>query len=94
MIKVENLEKSFSGQAALRPVSIAFKPAATTVLIGPSGCGKSTLLKMLLGLIEPDSGQVEINEVILTHDRLATGTAIEFYRQGWTSPAAWVFPHF
>ena len=68
MITVENLGKSFSGQAALRPVSIAFKPAATTVLIGPSGCGKSTLLKMLLGLIEPDSGQVRINEVVLTRD--------------------------
>jgi osmoprotectant transport system ATP-binding protein len=33
----------------------------TTVLIGPSGCGKSTLLRLIIGLVEPDSGAITFN---------------------------------
>ena len=34
------------------------EPGETTVLIGPSGCGKSTMLRLMIGLIEPDQGEV------------------------------------
>jgi len=40
------------------------------VLIGPSGCGKSTLLRILIKLIDPDSGMVTINGKILTSDNV------------------------
>jgi osmoprotectant transport system ATP-binding protein len=38
-----------------------FKVGETSVLIGPSGCGKSTLLRLIIGLIQPDSGSIEID---------------------------------
>src|SRR5205823_14921783 len=40
------------------PTTLRLERGRTTVLIGPSGCGKSTLLRIMIGLIEPDEGQV------------------------------------
>ncbi len=66
MISVENISKTFGGQAALLPTTLTFQTRATTVLIGPSGCGKSTLLRLIAGLISYDSGRIAINGVGLT----------------------------
>jgi ABC-type Mn2+/Zn2+ transport system ATPase subunit len=45
---------------ALEGVSFAVAPGSFTALIGPNGAGKSTLLRILLGLLRPDRGEVEI----------------------------------
>jgi len=66
MIFAENVSKTYAGQAALAPTTLALTPGKTTVLIGPSGCGKSTLLRVLIGLITPDAGRVVIGETPLT----------------------------
>lgn len=63
MIAVENVSKTYGSQVALAPVTLAFAPGTTTVLIGPSGCGKSTLLRLLVGLIRPESGRVMFDGV-------------------------------
>ena len=66
MNSVENVSKSYGGTIALAPTSLSFAPGTTTVLIGPSGCGKSTLLRLMVGLINPDSVQVILDDGLLT----------------------------
>src|SRR6188768_1765376 len=58
MLELINVAKSFGGTQVLRPTTLRLEAGRTTVLIGPSGCGKSTLLRLMIGLIEPDQGQV------------------------------------
>ncbi len=62
MIEVRNLKKSFGTHAAsLDGVTFKVETGETVVIIGRSGCGKSILLKNIIGLIQPDSGEVLIN---------------------------------
>ena len=46
---------------ALRDLSLDVKGGESVCVVGPSGCGKSSLLRMICGLIQPSSGQVEID---------------------------------
>jgi osmoprotectant transport system ATP-binding protein len=58
MIELINVAKSFGNLQVLQPTILRLEPGKTTVLIGPSGCGKSTILRLMIGLIEPDQGEV------------------------------------
>ena len=58
MIKVENLNKSFDGVQVLKDISVTYEPGKCNMLIGASGSGKTVLLKNLIGLMEPDSGEI------------------------------------
>jgi osmoprotectant transport system ATP-binding protein len=69
-IILDNISKLFSSNEALRDINLEIESKKTTVLIGPSGCGKSTLIRILTGLIKSDSGQVYIDDQILTTSSL------------------------
>lgn len=58
MIKVENIYKSFDGKAVLKDISVEYEPGRCNMIIGASGSGKTVLLKNLIGLMEPDSGEI------------------------------------
>src|SRR5213596_792596 len=61
MIEVRDLFKSFGPQAVLNGVSLRIEKGESVVIIGRSGGGKSVLLKHLIGLLQPNSGQVLID---------------------------------
>jgi phospholipid/cholesterol/gamma-HCH transport system ATP-binding protein len=58
MIKVDRISKSFDKNEVLSGVSAIFYEAKTNLIIGRSGSGKTVLLKCLIGLFEPDSGEI------------------------------------
>lgn len=60
MIRLHNVSKSFGDLLVLDDVSLEFPPGETTAIIGPSGVGKSVTLKLIVGLLRPDAGQIEV----------------------------------
>jgi ATP-binding cassette subfamily B protein len=56
-----------SNRNALENISFETEKGQTIAFVGPSGSGKTTLVKLLVGLYNPDSGQVLYNEVSSTH---------------------------
>ena len=61
MIEVRHLEKRFAGQTVLDDVSFQIENGESVAIIGRSGIGKSVLLKHLIGLLQPDKGEVLID---------------------------------
>ena len=61
MIEIRDIHKSFGENAVLRGVDLRVERGSSMVVIGGSGTGKSVLLKCILGLVRPDSGQIEID---------------------------------
>lgn len=59
-IRFRNVFKSYDGEVVLRDFCMEVRERETKVVLGGSGSGKTTILKMVLGLVRPDSGQVEV----------------------------------
>jgi phospholipid/cholesterol/gamma-HCH transport system ATP-binding protein len=66
MIRLERVRKRFGTHEVLRGVNLSIRSGRTLALLGPSGVGKSVLLKTVIGLLEPDEGEVWVGEVELT----------------------------
>ena len=60
-IKVQNLTKEFDGRKVLDNISFTVEKGEILSIVGFSGSGKSTILKILCGLLEPDSGTIDID---------------------------------
>ncbi|WP_405045395.1 ABC transporter ATP-binding protein [Paenibacillus sp. TAB 01] len=68
-IECRNLSFRYEGSAgayALRGIQLHIRPKEMTAIVGPSGAGKSTLVDILMGLLQPESGQVMIDGQPLT----------------------------
>lgn len=61
MLKLQNVKKSFDGKEVLKDISIEVGDGEIVSILGPSGCGKTTLLNIILGLTNPDSGEINFN---------------------------------
>ena len=62
MIEIKDIKKSFNGKDVLNGISGTFEAGKCNLIIGSSGTGKSVLLKNIVGLIQPDSGQILYND--------------------------------
>jgi len=62
MIRLENVHKTFGSNAVLRGVDLHVPKGESMVVIGGSGTGKSVLIKSVLGLVQPDSGTITVND--------------------------------
>ena len=60
LIRVSGLEKRYGVRTVLRGISFELPAAGALVVTGPNGSGKTTLLRMLVGLVAPTRGSVEV----------------------------------
>ena len=90
MIKFRAVTKEFDkGSPALVDINLEIAARQTTVLIGPSGCGKSTLLRLIIGLLEPTRGDVEV-----ASRRVTRAEILDLRRRfGYVIQDGGLFPH-
>jgi NitT/TauT family transport system ATP-binding protein len=60
-LAVSRLSVSFDNVVAVHDVNLTVQQGEFVALLGPSGCGKSTLLNAIVGLVEPDAGEICLN---------------------------------
>ncbi len=65
LIEFVRVKKAFGTKVVLDEVSCSFYEGQITTIIGKSGVGKSVFLKHIVGLLEPDSGEIRVNGVPL-----------------------------
>ncbi len=66
-IQLQGVTKSFGDNHVLKGVDLDIGTGQSLVLIGPSASGKTLILKLILGLVEPDSGRILIDGEDVTH---------------------------
>lgn len=88
-MRLAGVSKRFGSNVALAPTELAFERGKTTVLIGPSGCGKSTVLRLIVGLLQPDSGTVSIDGETVGENNIAMLRR----RMGYVIQEGGLFPH-
>ena len=76
MIKTRDLVHRYGDEAALDGVSTRIDDGEFVVLAGPNGSGKTTLVRHFNGLLEPDSGTVEVDETDVFADLVAARTEV------------------
>ena len=89
LVQLAGVSKTFGDAPAVHATDLSVERGKTTVLIGPSGCGKSTLLRLIIGLLEPDAGQIQFDGEELRADR------IDIVRRkiGYVIQEGGLFPH-
>jgi len=89
MLTLSNIKKVFGKLTALDDVTLSVKEGETLILLGTSGCGKSTILKIILGLVEPDHGEVTFQGKILTPELYSYVRS----KIGYVIQSGGLFPH-
>jgi phospholipid/cholesterol/gamma-HCH transport system ATP-binding protein len=67
MIRVIDVHRSFGNQQVLKGVNLRVQKGEILAIIGRSGSGKTVLLRLIIGLVQPNSGQVLIEETDIAH---------------------------
>ncbi|HEU0209995.1 MAG TPA: ATP-binding cassette domain-containing protein [Candidatus Udaeobacter sp.] len=89
LVHLSDVSKRYNDATALHPTDLSIERGKTTALIGPSGCGKSTLLRLIIRLVEPDSGSIEFDGEKVTSENINTLRR----RIGYVIQEGGLFPH-
>jgi osmoprotectant transport system ATP-binding protein len=89
MINLSNVSKRYGSLVALQPTNLEIPSSGVTALIGPSGCGKSTILRLIVGLLRPDTGEIQIDGDVM---RSETSLSLR-QRLGYVIQDGGLFPH-
>lgn len=65
-LEATGLEKGFKGRQVVKGVSLDVKAGEVVGLLGPNGAGKTTIFDMMVGLCQPDAGQILLNGKAIT----------------------------
>jgi len=68
MIKLKNIDKTYSGQKVLSKIDTKIQTGTINAFLGPNGSGKTTILKIILGLVKPDRGEIYIDDKLINKD--------------------------
>ncbi len=71
MIRLENITRRFDDVEVIHDLSLEIPAHQIAILIGPSGCGKSTVLRLMIGLLQPDQGQVSLFQQTITSKNIS-----------------------
>jgi osmoprotectant transport system ATP-binding protein len=89
LVHFRAVSKVFGNDVAVSDVNLEIPRGQITALIGPSGCGKSTILRLIVGLLTPDTGQIQFDG-----DPIAPGTIMKIRRRlGYVIQDGGLFPH-
>ena len=89
MLILSCVSKRYNDTIVLAPTDLHVPAGETTVLIGPSGCGKSTLLRLIVGLIQPNTGNITLGGTKLEPANLLNMRQ----RMGYVIQEGGLFPH-
>lgn len=90
-LQVKHLSKSYAERRVVSNVDINMEKGEILSLLGPSGCGKTTLLRMLVGLVTPDCGWIQVEEKVLYNGKRET--PIEERQMGMVFQDYALWPH-
>ena len=65
-IEISNLSKHYNTFKAVDDISLSIPAGSFLSILGPSGCGKTTTLRMLAGFIRPTSGDIRVDDTIIS----------------------------
>jgi len=77
-VELRDVVKRYSSLVAVNGLSLEIRPGEIFGLLGPNGSGKSTTLKMLLGLVQPDAGSVNVLGIDVQKDPLSVKQAVGY----------------
>ena len=70
MIEIKGIRKKFGKLEVLKGFDFSLSEGMITAVLGPNGSGKTTLIKSVLGLVIPSSGEIFVNDKLITQDWL------------------------
>ena len=91
ILEVNNISKSFDNHPVINNLSLSLNKGTIGCLLGPSGCGKTTILRAIAGFEDIDSGDIRLNERVVSGRHIMT--APDKRRIGMVFQDYALFPH-